>query len=111
MLKKEKHISGIAGGSRVLLYEYTGDNITAVSDASGRRVDYTYENGRLKTVTDLRGSVTTYNYTDGKLSRIEEPRGKVRDIVINLYGDVVSVKDDQRSWGDTLLNSPFFSPE
>ena len=58
-------------------------------------MEYDWTAGNLSSVTDVRGYSTTYTYTNDRLSRVAEPGGKVRNITYNLYGDVVSVKDDQ----------------
>ncbi|MCL7489395.1 MAG: RHS domain-containing protein [Desulfobulbaceae bacterium] len=84
-----------ANDNQLLWYEYSGDQLIAVSDASGRRVEYGWTGGNLTSVTDQLGNTTRYSYTDGRLSRVEEPGGKVRNITYDTYGNVRSVKDDQ----------------
>ena len=82
-------------GTRLFWFEYTGNTLTAVTDAANRRIEYTYENELLKTVTNLRGFVTTFSYADKKLTRVVEPGGKIVNIAYGPYGDVVSVTDDK----------------
>ena len=82
-------------GNQAIWFTYTGNNLTAASDAAGRTVRYTYQDDLLRTVTDLRDQITSFSYTGGRLSRVEEPGGKVRNITYNQFGDVVTVQDGQ----------------
>jgi RHS repeat-associated protein len=84
-----------ADGNQLLWYEYSGDQLTAVSDASGRRVEYGWSGDDLSSVTDLLGNTTSFSYSNGRLSRVAEPGGKVRNITYDSYGNLRSVKDDQ----------------
>ena len=50
-LYEEDKFTGWAdtNGDQVLWYEYSGDNLTAVTDTDGRRVEYSYQDDLLHT--------------------------------------------------------------
>ncbi|HEU4766895.1 MAG TPA: DUF6531 domain-containing protein, partial [Pyrinomonadaceae bacterium] len=53
---------------------YTGDNLTRVTDAVGRSLDFTYDsNGRITRVTDPLGRNWDYSYTSGVLTEVRDP--------------------------------------
>ena len=94
------------------LFNYTGSNVTSITDPVGRLVQinydasnriiritdllnrswrYTYEEGRITTVTDPLDGVTRYSYTPNGLIRVTDKRGTiVKEITYNANGRVIS---------------------
>jgi RHS repeat-associated protein len=53
---------------------YTGDNLTRVTDAVGRSLDFTYDaGGRITRITDPLGRNWDYTYTFGILTQVKDP--------------------------------------
>ena len=91
--------TGVAdkSGSQVLWYEYNGQGrISAVHDASERRVEYEYTSDKLTKVIDVLGYETHYAYDGaGRLVSKTDPEGHITTISYNKYGYVVSVTDEK----------------
>ena len=82
------------GGSQVLWFEYSGDQIAAVSDAAGRRVEYGYTGGRLTSVTDAAGGITRFEYDgQGRIDKKIDPENDASTITYDKYGHVSAVND------------------
>lgn len=73
-----KRVSGIFDhlGQQVLWYEYTGDLLTAIRDATLRRVQYQYTNNQLTTVIDVLGNPWTYGYTGSLPTTFTDPENR-----------------------------------
>ncbi len=83
------------GGSQVLWFEYSGDQIAAVVDASGRRVAYGYTGGRLTEVTDVTGGITRFEYDgQGRIIKKTDPENYASTVAYDKYGHVAAVNDD-----------------
>jgi RHS repeat-associated protein len=83
-------------GNQVLWYEYDDqNNISAIRDASGRRVQYFYDRpGKISKVIDVLGQETRYIYSDnGMLIEKHLPNGNKIYISYNAYGYISAVKD------------------
>jgi RHS repeat-associated protein len=53
---------------------YSGNNLTSVSDAVGRSLNFTYDgSGRITRVTDPLGRNWDYTYTSGVLTQVKDP--------------------------------------
>ena len=82
------------GGSQVLWFDYSGDQIAAVSDAAGRRVEYGYSGGRLTSVTDVTGGITRFEYDgQGRIDKKIDPENYASTIAYDKYGHVSAVND------------------
>ena len=82
------------GGSQVLWFEYSGDQIAAVSDAAGRRVEYGYTGGLLTSVTDVTGGITRFEYDgQGRIDKKIDPENYASTIAYDKYGHVSAVND------------------
>jgi RHS repeat-associated protein len=79
----------------VLSYEYTGDQLTGISDYSGRSVHYHYTGNQLTSVTDVLNNDWQYNYTGGLLTSWSDPEhGPDVKTAITYSGNrVVAVQD------------------
>lgn len=82
-------------GQTVFSFEWSGDLLSAVQDAAGRRVEYTWTGGRLTQVKDVLGQVTTYEYTpNGQLARLDDPTGATHFLTYNPQGHLRSFLDE-----------------
>ena len=89
-------LTGVAdkNDNQVIWYEYDGDQISAVRDATGRRVEYTYTDNRITKVKDVLGNETKYEYdTNGKITKVIDAKDNVTNIAYDSYGNVASVTD------------------
>ena len=87
------------GGSQVLWFDYSGDQITAVTDAAGRRVAYGYTDGRLTSVTDVTGGITRFEYDgQGRIDKKIDPENYTSTITYDKYAHVSAV-NDAAGWG------------
>ncbi len=87
--------TGISDGNdnQVIWYEWTGEQITAARDNTGRRVEYTY-NGKLAKTKDVMGQQTDYEYdVEGRLSKITNPALKTLAISYARDTQVSSILD------------------
>jgi RHS repeat-associated protein len=90
------------GLGRLLVFSYTGANLTSVKDGSGRMVDFTQTNGNLTKVTDTDGNSTQYTYSvasyfSGLISSITTPRANklFASVVYDSQGRVVQQTDSR----------------
>jgi RHS repeat-associated protein len=84
-------------GTQVLWFEWTGNDLTGVRDAS-RRVQYAYSAGRLTGVTDVLGHPWAYDYYgNGRLKTLTDPEGRVRQIDYAGNGRVSKVTEPDAS--------------
>ncbi len=93
---EEGALTGIADrdGDQVIRIERIEDRISAVSDITGRRVQYFYTNGLLTQVTDLLGHDTLYEYdSQGRITKKIDPAGHETLINYDQYNNVASVKN------------------
>ena len=82
------------GGSQVLWFEYSGAQITAVTDAAGRRVEYGTTGGRLTSVTDAAGGITRFEYDgQGRIDKNIDPENYASTITYDKYAHVSAVND------------------
>lgn len=80
-------------GTQVLWFEWTGNELTAVHDAT-RRVEYGYSGGRLTGVTDVLGHLWSYDYYgNGQLKSMTDPEGRVRSLEYAGNGRVSKVTE------------------
>ncbi len=94
---------------RKLLLEYSGYNVTKVTDPIGRAASYTYNSaGYLATFTNVLGGVTTYQYdSQGRLTKITDPHGATGTNTYDANGRVASQtlpSGGTMSYGYTLVN-------
>ena len=69
-------------GQPVLSFQYSGDQLTGVTDRAGRQVRYQYTGGNLTQVTDVLGNVSTYAYDgNSQLTRLTDQEGHTTTIV------------------------------
>jgi RHS repeat-associated protein len=94
------HVSD--GLGRLLVFSYTGTNLSSVKDGSGRMVAFTQTNGNLTTVTDADGNSTHYTYSvasyfSGLISSITTPRANklLASVVYDAQGRVVQQTDSR----------------
>ncbi|MFZ0725147.1 MAG: fibronectin type III domain-containing protein, partial [Desulfobacterales bacterium] len=81
-------------GRQMLWYDYSGDRIASVADASGRRVSYGYTGGRLAEVTDVTGGVTRFEYDDeGRIAKKIDPENWASTVAYDQYGHISAVND------------------
>ncbi|MGB5422561.1 MAG: hypothetical protein WBN03_10405, partial [Desulfobacterales bacterium] len=79
-------------GSQVLWFEYSGDQIAAVTDAAGRRVEYGYSGDSLTSVTDVTGGITRFEYDEqGRIDKKIDPESYASTIAYDKYGHVSAV--------------------
>ncbi len=87
--------SGMAdlNGTQVIWFEYDGaDNLIAVQDVNGRRVEYSYANNKLTQVTDVLGGSFSYEYdSQGRITRKVDQEGRATVITYSAGGAVSSV--------------------
>jgi len=76
----------------VLTYQYTGGQVTQISDNSGRRVSYQYSGNVLSQVTDALGYRWTYTYTGGLLTGKTDANGN-RTAITYSGNRVVRISD------------------
>ena len=82
--------------NQLIWFEWTGDLLTAVRDAAGRRAEYTYTGSKLTKAKDAAGMVTQYEYNaDGRLSKITDATNKSLFLVYGADGGVKSMLDEQ----------------
>ena len=81
--------------TQVLWYEYSGDDVSAVRDYSGRRVEYQGSAGKITRVLDVRGQAWTYTYEGEKLKTKTDPAGRIITINYAPNGTVVSILDQE----------------
>jgi RHS repeat-associated protein len=80
--------------NQVIWYEYNGDQISAIRDATGRHVEYTFTSNLLTKVKDVLGYATTYQYDEkGRINKIIDARGNPTNIAYDNYGGTASVTD------------------
>ena len=69
-------------GQLVLSFQYTGDQLTGVTDRVGRQVRYQYTGGNLTQVTDVLGNASSYTYdSNGQLTTLTDQEGHTTTIV------------------------------
>jgi RHS repeat-associated protein len=90
------------GLGRLLVFSYTGTNLSSVKDGSGRMVAFTQTNGNLTKVTDTDGNFTQYTYSvasyfSGLISSITTPRANklLASVVYDSQGRVVQQTDSR----------------
>ncbi|MGA9535414.1 MAG: RHS repeat-associated core domain-containing protein [Desulfobacterales bacterium] len=82
------------GGSQVLWFEYSGNQITAVTDAVGRRVEYGFTGSLLTSVTDVAGGITRFEYDgQGRIDKKIDPENYASTITYDKYAHVSAVND------------------
>jgi RHS repeat-associated protein len=74
-------IQVIDGEGRTLKYEYSGANVTKVTDGLNNVTTYTYfENNKRKSITDAEGGVTDFTYDkNGNQKTIKDPVGNITE--------------------------------
>ena len=83
-------------GRRIFTYEYSADQLVAVADLSGRRVEYAWTNARLTKVHDVMGQDATYEYNGtGRITRKTDVNGRTVNVTYDNGGYVYSVLDDR----------------
>lgn len=81
-------------GNQVLWYEYTADQLTAIRDATNRRVTYGYTGNDLTTVVDVLNNTWRYAYlSPTKLSVRTDPENRTLTLTYDGGGRVASAKD------------------
>ena len=81
-------------GTQVLWYEYSGSQISAIRDATNRRVQYQYSGTSLTQVIDVLGNAWTYTYDgSGKLFTKTDPEGRKITLSYTANNRVASIKD------------------
>ena len=85
-------------GQAVLTFAYTNNQVTSVSDYSGRSLSYQYSNGQLTDVNDVLGYTWHYGYTGGLLTSRVDPNLHTTSIAYN-GNRVVKITDSmQYEW-------------
>ena len=65
-------------GTLVLSFGYTGNQLTSITDRTGRSVQYRYAGGNLDQVLDVLGNSTRYTYnSDGQLLTLTDAEGRL----------------------------------
>ncbi|MDF2074015.1 hypothetical protein P2Q70_05485, partial [Pseudomonas mendocina] len=77
---------------------YTGVNLTAVRDYSGREVRYEYTNDRLSAVIDMLGQRWQYHYDGNGLAGYTDPLGQRTTYVLGKSDSVQEVKQPDGRW-------------
>ncbi len=85
--------------NQMLWFEYDPqDNLSAVEESDGRRVEYGYSGGHLILVIDPLGGERSYQYDgSGRMSRKVDPDGRTTLITYNSEGEVASVVREDSS--------------
>ena len=73
---------------------YTGNNLTSVTDAVGRSLNFTYDgSGRITRVTDPLGRHWDYTYTSGALTQVKDPQQNVTNYAYTGAARLASITD------------------
>lgn len=81
---------------------YSGEQLTAVTDSSGRSLNFSYEGGHISTVTDPMGRSYTYGYDGaGNLVRVTDPLGRTETFTYGSNHELLTSTDPQ---GGTTVN-------
>jgi len=78
-------------GRTVLSLTWTGAQLSRVSDYTGREVRYAYTSGLLSEVTDVRGERWRFEYSGGKLSKLIDPLNRATTLNLSPAGRTRSV--------------------
>lgn len=85
-------------GDELLTLSYTGDNLSAIRDYSGREVKYEYTGDRLSAVVDVLGQRWEYHYDGNGLAGYTDPLGQRTTYVLGQKDSVQEVRQPDGRW-------------
>jgi RHS repeat-associated protein len=89
-----KLISITDRNGNTLTLTYTEDNLTKITDSSGREITFTYdENNRIISITDPAGRTTTFTYNGDYLSTVTDPLGATWTYTYDANGRMLTKTD------------------
>ena len=87
-------LSETDANGNVTTLQYTGSNLTSITDAVGRDLDFTYNtDGTVATATDPAGHVVHYDYTSGDLTSVVDVGGETTEFAYDSDHQLTSVTD------------------